>query len=168
MALLLLAMGVAFSIGGQIPFLSPGAAAASGGGDSGGSGLSGVFNKFLDPGLSWARVDDFIYTYTSADYWPSWFWAVCRLAGLCWRHFQGRLTRRDVGVLLLGLIFVLTIAELGLALTSTWRKTRYLFILCHPAFLLLAADGLARVFEALARFLPSRPVTTDRRSRTSP
>jgi hypothetical protein len=163
LALLLLAVGVAFSIGGQIPFLSPGAAAASGGGDSGGSGLSGVFNKFLDPGISWARVDDFIYTYTSADYWPLLVLGGVSLGWALLAAFQGRLTRRDGVALLLGLIFLLTMAELGLALTSTWRKTRYLFILCHSPFLLLAADGLARIFEALARFLSSRLPISDQR-----
>lgn len=163
----LLAVGIAFAVGGQIPFLSPDAA---GGGSSGngGGGLAGVFNKFLDPGFSWQRVDDFIYVYTAAEYWP-----LLILAGLSFglallAAMRGRLTRRDLAVICLGLVFLLTIVELGLALTSTWRKTRYLFILCHPPFLLLAADGLARVFEKSLRLLTSRPPTTDRRERSLP
>lgn len=156
----LVALGVAFAVGGQIPFLSPGVAEGGSGGNGGGpGGLLGVFNKFLDPGLSWQRVDDFIYVYTAVQYWP-----LLLLAGLSFglaflAVIRGRLTRRDLAVLCLGLVFLLTMAELGFALTSTWRKTRYLFILCHPAFLLLAADGLARIFESLPRFLPSRPPT---------
>jgi hypothetical protein len=144
-ALTLLVVGLAFGIGGQIPFLSPGNA---GGQDSGG-GLVGVFNKFLDLGLSWARVDDFIYTYTTPEYWPLTGLALISLGWAGFNFWRGQLTRRDLAALFLGLVVILTIAELGLALTSTWRKTRYLFILCHPAILLLAAAGLARLFRLL-------------------
>jgi hypothetical protein len=163
----LLAIGVAFAVGGQIPFLSPGAAAdGSSENGAGGGGLLGVFNKFLDPGLSWQRIDDFIYVYTAAEYWPPLILAALSFGLALLAAIRGRLTRRDLAVICLGLVFLLTIAELGLALTSTWRKTRYLFILCHPSFLLLAADGLARVFEKLPRLLTSRPLTTDRRPPT--
>lgn len=151
--LILLALGLSFGIGGQIPFLSPGAAGASEGGSEN-SGILGVLSKFLEPGLSWARVDDFIYYYLSPEYrlptllaGVSFVWAVVAAA-------RRQLTRRDLAALFLGLIVLLTLAELGLALSSTWRKTRYLFILCHPAVLLLAADGLARLL---------RPLTADRR-----
>ncbi|GIK39179.1 MAG: hypothetical protein BroJett011_30120 [Chloroflexota bacterium] len=154
----LLAIGIAFAVGGQIPFLSPGAAADSGG-NGGGGGLQGVFNKFLDPGFSWQRIDDFIYIYTTAEYWPMLILAALSFGLALLAVIRGRLTRRDLAVICLGLVFLLTIAELGLALTSTWRKTRYLFILCHPPFLLLAADGLTRVFEKLPRLLTSRPPT---------
>jgi hypothetical protein len=164
---MLLAIGVAFAVGGQIPFLSPGAA-ADGSGNGGGSGLEGVFNKFLDPGFSWQRVDDFIYMYTAAEYRPLLILAALSFGLALLAAMRGRLTRRDLAVMCLGLVFLLTIAELGLALTSTWRKTRYLFILCHPSFLLLAADGLARVFEKLPRLLTSRPPTTDRQERSLP
>lgn len=169
--LILLALGLSFGIGGQIPFLSPDTAATPEGG-SGSSGIGGVLSKFLEPGLSWARVDDFIYYYLSPEYrlptllaGISFVWAVVAMA-------RGQFTRRDLAALFLGLIVLLTLAELGLALTSTWRKTRYLFILCHPAVLLLAADGLARLLEPLARVLPSRltppPATADRRGQSLP
>jgi hypothetical protein len=161
-AVVLLASGVAFAVGGQIPFLSPGAAADSGG-NGGGGGLQGVFNKFLDPGFSWQRIDDFVYIYTAAEYWPLLILAAVSFGLALLAVVRGRLTRRDMAVICLGLVFLLTMAELGLALTSTWRKTRYLFILCHPPFLLLAADGLARVFEKLPRLLTSRPPTSDHR-----
>lgn len=144
-------VGLGFSIGGQISFLTPEPAGSGNGG--GGGGVIGVLQKFLDPGFSWQRIDDFIYYYTDSDYWP-----LPILAGIAWllawiALLRGRFTRRDLATLFLGLIILLTMAELGLALTSTWRKTRYLFILCHPAMLLLAADGLARVFEGLAIWL---------------
>ncbi|MBE7554713.1 MAG: glycosyltransferase family 39 protein [Anaerolineales bacterium] len=164
----LLAVGAAFAVGGQIPFLSPDAAGGGSSGNGDGSGLAGVFNKFLDPGFSWQRVDDFIYVYTAAEYWPLLILAALSFGLALLAVIRGRLTRRDLAVICLGLVFLLTIAELGLALTSTWRKTRYLFILCHPPFLLLAADGLARVFEKLPRLLTSRPPATDRRERSLP
>jgi 4-amino-4-deoxy-L-arabinose transferase-like glycosyltransferase len=144
--LLLLALGVGFSLVGQIPFLSPAAADTGGGG----GGVIGVLRKFLEPGVSWERVDDFFYYYVSPDYW-----LLTVLGGLAFLRalasvIRGRFTRRDLATLFLGLVFYLTIAELALALTHTWRKTRYLFILCQPSFLLLAADGLARLGEPLS------------------
>jgi len=156
-----LAAGVVFAVGGQIPFLSPPAAESSSGPGSSAGGLAGVFAKFLDPGLGWNRIDDFIYIYTADEYWPLLILSGVSLGLALAALFRRRLTPRDLAALLLGLIFILTIAELGLALASTWRKTRYLFILCHPAVLLLAADGLARILEFLGRFLFLRPPTTD-------
>ncbi len=154
---IVLAAGAAFAVGGQIPFLSPGVTESSGGSGGSAGGLAGVFTKFLDPGLGWNRIDDFIYIYTDNEYWPLLVLGGVSLGLTLIALFRRRLTPRDLVALLLGLIFILTIAELGLALTSTWRKTRYLFILCHPAILLLAADGLTRILEFLGRLLPWRP-----------
>jgi hypothetical protein len=159
---IILAAGVVFAVGGQIPFLSPPAAESSSGPGSSAGGLAGVFAKFLDPGLGWNRIDDFIYIYTAEEYWPLLILGGVSLGLALIALFRRRVTPRHLAALLLGLIFILTIAELGLALTSTWRKTRYLFILCHPAILLLAADGLARSFEAFGKFL-SQLKTGDRR-----
>ncbi len=150
----LLLLGVGFGILRQIPFLSPAGDAGSGGG-----GVVGVLKKFLEPGVSWQRVDDFLFYYTAPAYWP-----LIILGGLAFLSalasaVRGQLTRRDLVALFLGLAFWLTIAELGLALSDTWRKTRYLFILCQAPFLLLAADGLARLGEPLSVFLGKRAVT---------
>jgi hypothetical protein len=106
--------------------------------------------------VSWQRVDDFLYYYTSQSYWP-----LSILGGLAFlvaliSIIRGQFTRRDLAALFFGLVFWLTIAELGLALTHTWRKTRYLFILCQVPFLLLAADGLARLGGLLAALLGKR------------
>jgi hypothetical protein len=149
--LLLLILGLGFSVFRQIPFLSP----TAGTGGEGGS-IAGVLRKFLEPGVSWQRVDDFLYYYTSQSYWP-----LSILGGLAFlvaliSIIRGQFTRRDLAALFFGLVFWLTIAELGLALTHTWRKTRYLFILCQVPFLLLAADGLARLGGLLAALLGKR------------
>jgi len=148
---LFLMLGVAFGVAGQIPFLSPGASDASGGG-----GIAGVFAKFLEPGVSWQRVDDFIYYYTTPSYWPLLFLGAWALLRALISVSRGQFTRRDLATLFLGLVFWLTFAELSLALTSTWRKTRYLFILCQVPFLLLAADGMARLGEPLMALLGKR------------
>jgi hypothetical protein len=149
--LLLLILGIGFSVSGQIPFLSP---TAGTGGDRG--DVAEILKKFLEPGVSWQRVDDFLYYYTSQSYWP-----LTILGGLAFlvaliSIIRGRFTRSDLAALFLGLVFWLTIAELSLALTDTWRKTRYLFILCQAPFLLLAANGLARLGELLAALLGKR------------
>jgi hypothetical protein len=165
-ALVLLTIGLGFGVVGQIPFLSPSAAEAAAG-NNGNGGILGVLSKFLDPGLSWERVDDFIYTYLSPEYWLPTLLAGVSFFLAALAAARGHLTRRDLAALFLGLIVLLTIVELGLALSSTWRKTRYLFILCHPAMLLLAADGLARLLTLIAKilpsFLPSPLPTADRR-----
>jgi hypothetical protein len=152
--LLLIFFGVVFSMARQIPFLSPGSDAGEGGG-----GILAVLTKFMDPGLSWERVDDFLYYYTSPGYWP-----LMALGGLAFLQaivsmVRGRLSRRDLVTLFLGLVFWLTIAELGLALSHTWRKTRYLFILCQAPFVLLAADGLGRLGKLLSPLFQKRAVS---------
>jgi hypothetical protein len=147
-----LILGVGFSVFRQIPFLSPTASA----GDGAGGGVLGVLEKFLEPGVSWQRVDDFLYYYTSQSYWPLAILGVLAFLAALIRVARGQITRRDLVTLFLGLVFWLTIAELGLALTHTWRKTRYLYILCQAPFLLLAADGLARLGGFVAVFLGRR------------
>jgi hypothetical protein len=150
--LVLLLLGIGFGVSGQIPFLSP----TAGPGGEGGS-VVGVLSKFLEPGVSWQRVDDFLYYYTSQSYWPLMILGLLALLIALISIVRGQFTRRDLATLFLGLVFWLTIAELGLALSNTWRKTRYLYILCQAPFLLLAADGLARLGGLLAS-LPGKRV----------
>jgi 4-amino-4-deoxy-L-arabinose transferase-like glycosyltransferase len=149
--LLLLMLGVGFSVIGQISFLSPTANAGDGGG-----GIIAVLKKFLEPGVSWQRIDDFLYYYTSPGYWPLIALGGLAILGAIVSLVRGRLAQRDLATLFLGLVFWLTILELGLVLNSTWRKTRYLFILCQSPFLLLAADGLARLGRPLSVLLGRR------------
>jgi 4-amino-4-deoxy-L-arabinose transferase-like glycosyltransferase len=149
--LVLVLLGVGYSLAEQLPFLSPGAGSGAGGG-----GVQAVLGKFLEPGVSWERVDDFLYYFTSPAYWPLMLLGVWAMVRALVALVRGELTRRDLATLFLGLVFWLTIAELGLAVTHTWRKTRYLFILCQAPFLLLAADGLARLGESGAALLRTR------------
>jgi 4-amino-4-deoxy-L-arabinose transferase-like glycosyltransferase len=136
-------LALAFGVAGQIPFLSPPSAVAADGG--GGTGVLRVLNKFIEPGVSWQRVDDYIYHYTDAGAWPLTVLAGLALVLAVSATSRRRLTRHDLATLFLGLVFLLTLAELSLMLPSTWRKSRYLFILCQAPFLLLAADGIGRV-----------------------
>ena len=154
--LLLLTLG--FGLASQFPFLSPSAAVAEG---KVGIELMEVLGKFLEPGVSWQRVDDYIYYYTD----PS-TWLLTALAGLAIamavaasvrrRH---AVRRRDMVTLFLGLLFLLTLAQLSLLLPSTWRKSRYLFILCQTPLFLLAADGISRLAH-LALGVLKRPSRT--------
>ena len=120
-------------------------------------GLNALAIEFLSPGVSWQRVDDFVYYFTAKTYAP-----LAVLAGLAVlvalvAVMRKRSTPYELATLSLTFAFLLTIAGLGFLFTSTWRKTRYLFILCQPAFTLLAADGLTRLGALAGSRLQARP-----------
>lgn len=110
----------------------------------------GLLADFLSPGLEWSRFDDFVYFFLEPPYRV--LLPLIGLAGLgvAWHGARHGLDRRDVLWLWLALTVALTVFGMGAVLTSTWRKTRYLFILCVPAFWLLAAEGVRRLAEGLA------------------
>jgi hypothetical protein len=145
--ILLLIVAFGFSVIGHVAVLRPDQPDAGG-------GVMGLLSSFFDPGVSWQRVDDYVYYFTTRAYWP-----LAALGGMALimalaavvRH---RATRRDLVTLLLGLVFFVTLAELSWLLVSTWRKTRYLFVLCQPLFILLAADGLARLLRWMTHIAP--------------
>jgi hypothetical protein len=107
--------------------------------------FAALIGKFLSPGISWERVDDFVYCFTADTYVPLTALASVAVLMALVTVVRKRATPHQLATLFLACVFLFTIAGLGFLVTSTWRKTRYLFILCQPAFMLLAADGLARL-----------------------
>lgn len=134
-------VALAFGMLGQEAFLTP----EQGSGDAPLIDLAALIGKFLSPGISWQRVDDFIYYFTSEVYAPLAILAGAAALMALVAVMRKRSTPYQLVTLCLALVFLFTLAGLGFLVTSTWRKTRYLFILCQPAFMLLAADGLARL-----------------------
>jgi len=140
---------VVFGVIGQGPFLTPTQATCR----TQSVDLAALVAEILSPGISWQRVDDFVYYFTSKVYLP--LAVLVGVAGLISLAtvVRKRVTPRGLATLCLVFIFLFTIAALGFLFPSMWRKTRYLFILCQPAFVLLAADGAARL-GLLARIWP--------------
>ena len=118
-----------------------------------------MLDKFLQPGVSWQRVNGYITYYTTKTTWPLTALGGLALALALVAAFRRRLTRRDLVTLFLSLLFLFTLAELSFLLPSTWRKSRYLFILCQAPFVLLAADGIARVVDLVLKTLKQRRPT---------
>jgi len=110
----------------------------------------GLLADFLNPGLEWSRFDDFVYFFVEPPYQVLLPLIAFAGLGVAWRAVRHGLDRRDVLWLWLALSLVLTVFGMGAVLTHTWRKTRYLFILCVPAFWLLAAEGVRRLGDGLA------------------
>ncbi|MGC8877942.1 MAG: glycosyltransferase family 39 protein [Anaerolineae bacterium] len=134
-------IALAFGVVSQEAFLTP----EQGSRDAPLFDFSALIGKFLSPGISWQRVDDFVYYFTSEIYAPLALLAIVAALMALVAVVRKRSTSHQLATLCLAFIFLFTIAGLGFLVTSTWRKTRYLFILCQPAFMLLAADGLARL-----------------------
>jgi hypothetical protein len=150
---LLVIAALGFSVITQVAVLRPDQ-------PDGGAGVMGLVTTFFDPGISWQRIDDYAYYFTTRAYWPLTALGGIALIAAVAATLRRRATRHDLVTLLLGLIFLFTLAELSLVLVSTWRKTRYLFVLCQPIFILLAADGLARVGHWLTCLLRRRATST--------
>jgi 4-amino-4-deoxy-L-arabinose transferase-like glycosyltransferase len=105
---------------------------------------------FFELGLSWSRFDDFIYVFTKPPYNLLMPLVVVGALITVYRVARRSSDRRDWISLFLILLFVLTMFEMGAVLSHVWRKTRYLFILCVPAYMLLAADSADRLGNLLA------------------
>ncbi|MCS7260860.1 MAG: glycosyltransferase family 39 protein, partial [Anaerolineae bacterium] len=150
---MVVSIALAFGVVGQEAFLTPEQESS----DARLIDLAALIAKFLSPGISWQRVDDFIYYFTSEVYVP-----LATLAGVATLMalvmiVRKRLTSHQLATLCLAFVFLFTIAGLGFLVTSTWRKTRYLFILCQPAFVLLAADGVVRLGTMIGSRLRAYP-----------
>jgi 4-amino-4-deoxy-L-arabinose transferase-like glycosyltransferase len=109
-----------------------------------------LLGSFIELGLSWSRFDDFIYVFMKPPYNLLMPLVVVGALITIYRVMRRSGDRRDWITLLLILLFVLTLFEMGAILSHTWRKTRYLFILCIPTYILLAADGTDRLGTLLA------------------
>lgn len=84
----------------------------------------------------------------------------------CWglvtalyRLWRKKTSPADIAILFLSLFTVLVVLEMGLAVDSSWRKSRYLFILNLPAYALVAAIGWQRFVAAVTgyaqKFVPA-------------
>lgn len=108
---------------------------------------------FFLPGLEWSRFDNLFGFFETSAY--AWLRPLIGLSllmtlyRLLWRRF----TFADIAFLFLTLFGLLVIFEMGALLTDTWSKSRYVFILALPAFLLLGAGSLARLLDGLAALL---------------
>ncbi len=110
---------------------------------------------FFLPGLEWSRFDDLVGFFLD----PLYRWLLIAIA-LSLTATLIRVLRRPVAfadvVLLFLVLFVATIIfEVGGLLTHNWHKTRYLFILCLPAFFLLSAESVTRVIRGIIRLVGS-------------
>jgi hypothetical protein len=101
------------------------------------------------PGLGWSRFDDLVGFFLSPAY--RWLLPVIGLGLLMTLHRLRRrgATFRDMAFLFLVLVVSLTVLEMGLLFTSTWRKERYLYIVASPAFWLASGAGLAWLLDGL-------------------
>ncbi|MBE7554712.1 MAG: glycosyltransferase family 39 protein [Anaerolineales bacterium] len=108
---------------------------------------------FFLPGLEWSRFDNlFGFFETSAYNWLRPLIGLSLLMTL-YRLLRRRFTFADIAFLFLTMFGLLIIFEMGALLTDTWSKSRYVFILALPAFLLLSAGSLARLLDGLAALL---------------
>jgi 4-amino-4-deoxy-L-arabinose transferase-like glycosyltransferase len=110
---------------------------------------------FFLPGLEWSRFDDLIGFFLVPGY--RWLFILIFLSLLLTLYRLLRHTVRfsDVAFLFLALFVATTVLELGGLFTHNWQKTRYLFMVALPAFLLLSAESLARLLRGAAFLLMS-------------
>ena len=104
---------------------------------------------FFLPGLEWHRFDN-LFGFFEADGYE-WLQPIIALSVLVtlYRLLRRRAVFADMVRLFLALFWGLVIFEMGALLTDTWSKSRYVFILALPAFLLLSAGGLAQLLDLL-------------------
>ncbi|GIK39180.1 MAG: hypothetical protein BroJett011_30130 [Chloroflexota bacterium] len=108
---------------------------------------------FFLPGLEWSRFDNLLGFFETSAY--NWLRPLIGLSLLItlYRLLRRRFTFADITFLFLASFGLLVIFEMGALLTDTWSKSRYVFILALPAFLLLSAGSLARLLDGLAALL---------------
>jgi 4-amino-4-deoxy-L-arabinose transferase-like glycosyltransferase len=120
---------------------------------------------FFSLGLEWSRFDNLVGFFEASEYqWLLPVIAVSLLVTL-YRLLRRTVTFSDVASLFLALFVMLVVFEMGAFLADSRSLSRYLFMVVLPAFLLLSAESLARLFGGLAQ-LVARPVKKpDRQAR---
>ncbi len=110
---------------------------------------------FFLPGLEWSRFDDLVGLFLAPEYKWLFFAIAVSLLVTFYRVLRHTFTFADVAFLFLALFLALIIFEIGGLFTRNWQKTRYLFMLALPAFLLLSAESLGRLLRGVTYLMAS-------------
>ncbi len=101
-----------------------------------------LLQGFVDIGWAATRFDELLDFYTSDAYgWLLPFVGISLSLSL-YHGLRRQVKSEDTTILFLGLSIALVILEMGVFLTGSWQKARYMFILTFPQFMLLSAVGL--------------------------
>jgi hypothetical protein len=120
---------------------------------------------FFSLGLEWSRFDNLVGFFEASEYqWLLPVIAVSLLVTL-YRLLRRTATFSDVASLFLALFVMLVVFEMGAFLADSRSLSRYLFMVVLPAFLLLSAESLARLFGGLAHLVARLVKKPDRRAR---
>ena len=120
---------------------------------------------FFSLGLEWSRFDNLVGFFEASEYqWLLPVIAVSLLVTL-YRLLRRTGTFSDVASLFLALFVMMVVFEMGPLLTDVWTLSRYLFMVVLPAFLLLSAESLARLFGGLAQLVARLVKKPDRQAR---
>jgi len=113
----------------------------------------GFLGSFFLPRLTWPPFDKLFSYFLEYPY--NWLLILVGLGLLTviFRFKQKRATFGDWAFCFLIVYNILLIAELSILLTPVWQKTRYLFFLNLPSFLLLSAESLRRLTSLLRQWL---------------
>jgi hypothetical protein len=98
---------------------------------------------FFWPGLEWSRFDNLVGFFETSAYAPMRWAVMIGLIVTLFHVWRRRTTFADVAFLFLTLFVALIVLVMGGLLHDSWSKSRYVYILALPAFLLLSAAGLA-------------------------
>ncbi len=161
-ALIILAAVLAMAAAGQtrsiVPLQSPDAGA--------GPPFALEFLRgFFSLGLEWSRFDNLVGFFEASEYqWLLLVISVSLLVAL-YRLLRRTVTFSDVASLFLALFVMLVIFEMGAFLADSRSLSRYLFMVALPAFLLLSAESLARLFGGLTQLVMRLVKKPDRQAR---
>jgi hypothetical protein len=123
--------------------------------------LSGFFAL----GLEWSRFDNLVGFFEVSEYlWLLPVIAISLLVTL-YRLLRRTFTFSDIASLFLALFVILVVFEMGALLADSRSLSRYLFMVVLPAFLLLSALSLSRLFGGLAQLVARLVTKPDRQAR---